>query len=475
MSGVDPPWDVFPYHRPSSALTFPRDEGWHRLLPGTTLANPSWSEMEWVYLNSHLDEVGGRGRKFVVFAAYFTQGLRFLVVRAWDRDDRYLGAWTGTTMGLLSARDDRLDVTFRHLGATDRWESVVLPGGALDPFHTRLRAEDDAHRFAVDLDLRNTKRPYEAGGIGWLPFGRRGWFGYYSLTRLAIEGRLRLSLLDGNGFENVAVRGIGWFDHQWGPFFVTPLRVPGLEEYEWMSIQLDSGDEILLTTVWDTTDETPSREAFGGAGLIRRDGTFDRLVGAHRWKRTRFWRAPSQGAIYSAGWTFEAPEWGTRLEVVPRFPDQLTPLLDALPARWFLDRASDLIDGPTNFLGGFWEGSCRVTGTFDGRPVTGVAFAELVRRYEDPDLEVEVPRNEPGLAVIAWRVRNWDAQAPLSYRFFLERPDGTVLLDRPGLDVSVTVLDDPRLPRRVPLVARIVASSVDGTLSSTRRLEIELA
>ena len=93
----------FPYHRAGSALTFPRDEGWHRLVPLLGVANPSLGEMEWVYLNAHLDEVGGLGRHFVVFAAYFTQALRFLVVRAWDAQGQPAGTWTGTAWSMAES------------------------------------------------------------------------------------------------------------------------------------------------------------------------------------------------------------------------------------------------------------------------------------------------------------------------------------------------------------------------------------
>ena len=46
----------------ADAVTFPRDEGWHRLLPGR-IANPSLSDMEWVYLNAHVQKQGGAGRR----------------------------------------------------------------------------------------------------------------------------------------------------------------------------------------------------------------------------------------------------------------------------------------------------------------------------------------------------------------------------------------------------------------------------
>jgi hypothetical protein len=465
-----PPFDQWPYHRPGSAVSFPRDEGWHRLLPGR-IANPSLSEMEWVYLNAHVDEQGGAGRRFSVFAAYFTQGLRFLVVRAFDAADRFLGEWTGTAWGLLRASPEVLDLSFRHGGGTDTW-ATPRNGNAHVPFASTLDATDDAGHFAVRLSMVNQKRPYEAGGKGYLPFGRRGAFYYYSLTRLGVKGTLELEK-PGGGRETVTVEGVGWYDHQWGPFYVTPIRNRSLEQYEWMSIQLDSGDELLLTTVWEANGATPSLPAYGGAGLIRRDGTFDKLVGAERWKRNKFWRSPEQHAVYSAGWTFDASEWNTHLSITPRYHDQLTPLVDAPPPN-LLGSMSRLFEGWANWLGEFWEGTCRVTGTFDGQPASGYAFAELVKRYEDPEFSIRLARSDPGLTVLEWRVQNPDEQVPLTYRFFLEREDGTPLVDQDGLDIPVMVLDDPTLPASEPLIARVVAKSSDGAISGTATLGVTL-
>ncbi|MEZ4219608.1 MAG: lipocalin-like domain-containing protein [Polyangiaceae bacterium] len=467
----NPPWDVWPYHRPGSAVTFPRDEGWHRLLPGR-IANPALSDMEWVYFNSHVKEQGGAGRRFIVFAAYFTQAIRFLVVRAWDAQDKYLGAWTGTAWGLLRPSAERLDFTFKHGGGTDTWKTKEV-GGAPVPFSSELHAVDDAGKFSVDLELTNKKRPYEAGGRGYLPFGRRGSFYYYSLTRLAVSGTLKLTKLDGSGMETVSIAGDGWYDHQWGPFYVTPLRNKNLEQYEWMSIQLDSGDEILLTTVWEANGETPSLPAYGGAGLIRADQTFDKLVGSQRWQRKRFWRSGKQHAVYASEWTFDAPEWGTSLVIKPRYHDQLTPLIDEPPPN-ILGTVSRLFEGWASWLGDFWEGSCSVSGTFNGQPATGVAFAELVKRYEDPQFRVELVRSEPNLTVLEWRVQNPDEQVPLKYRFFLEKEDGSPIVDEDNLEVPVMVLDDPNLPKNTPLIARVVASSIDGTLSGVSVLTLQL-
>lgn len=230
------PWRSSPYHRPGSALTFPRDEGWHRVLPGD-FTNPSLEHMEWMYLNAHVEEPVPPHRRFVVFAAYFTQHLRFLVVREFDSEDRYVRSFTGSAWGPLRASEDELHLRFEHGGGTDTWRNTGTP------FASRLDATDDAGAFRVELEMESTKEPYDAGSVGAMPFGTRGSFFYYSLTRLTVGGHLTL---DG---ERVDVQGFGWVDHQWGPFYVPPFRTAGREQYEWMSIQLESGDDLVLTTV----------------------------------------------------------------------------------------------------------------------------------------------------------------------------------------------------------------------------------
>ena len=86
----------------------------------------------------------------------------------------------------------------------------------------------------------------------------------------------------------------------------------------------------------------------------------------------------------------------------------------------------------------------------------------------------QIAKNEDGLAVLEWRVVNPDEQVPLSFRFFLEREDGSALVDRAGLDVPVMVLDDAALPRGEPLIARVIATSIDGSLSGADTVTLTL-
>ncbi len=63
---------------------------------------------------------------------------------------------------------------------------------------------------------------------------------------------------------------------------------------------------------------------------------------------------------------------------------------------------------------------------------------------------------------------------PLRYRFLLERQSGEVLMRRDGLDVSVMVVDEGAMPRGERLRARVIATSVDGTLRGEARRDVVL-
>lgn len=412
--------------------------------------------MEWMYTNIHA--VDDEGHNVVLFVAYFTQGLRLVTVRRFDACWRLLEEHTGTALGLLRAAPDRHDLDFRHGQGRDRWSAH----GEAHASH--LEATGEA--FHISLDLAPERAPYLAGDLGVLPFADRGWFYYYSVTRMRTTGTLTL------GDRVLRLQGRAWLDHQWGRFYVTPFRNPRrFEEYEWFSLQLSNGSDVILTTVWTPDGQLRNHDAFGGAGLLRADGSTGRLIGNHRLTRTGFHRDPKTGGIYSAGWRFLAPEWDCDLTITPRHPNQMTPLAATAPtgSSWApLNRLAPFAD----LLGAFWEGTCSVQGRLEGERVEGDAFAELIKRHRAPRIVLEAPelRSESGTraAVLRWRVPDRDPAVDLVFQVRITDARGRLLVRADDLEVSAFCYrTTERLVGACEVVVR--ASSRDGVLRSEAR------
>jgi predicted secreted hydrolase len=72
----------------------------------------------------------------------------------------------------------------------------------------------------------------------------RGSSAYYSATRLAATGQLRV-----RGHTR-RIAGLAWFDHQWGDFATTP----GALRWDWFACQLDDGRDLMLAQFLDPDD-----------------------------------------------------------------------------------------------------------------------------------------------------------------------------------------------------------------------------
>jgi predicted secreted hydrolase len=70
------------------------------------------------------------------------------------------------------------------------------------------------------------------------------------------------------------------------------------------------------------------------------------------------WRSPHSGASYPAGWRIELPGERSRLWLRPLVADQ------------------ELITNKSTGVA-YWEGACRVAGTFHGKSVGGFGYTEL--------------------------------------------------------------------------------------------------
>jgi predicted secreted hydrolase len=198
--------------------------------------------------------------------------------------------------------------------------------------------------MGLDLSLEATRPPTLHDGDGWIDFGAAGGSYYYSRTRMDANGTL---VLDGQPHQVV---GTAWFDHQWGDFIAV-----GGGGWDWFALGLDDGTDVTLSLVRAGDGTYPL--VYGT--LVAPDGTVRHLPAtAFTVDPTGHWTSPRTGATYPSGWRIAIPSAGLALVVTPTVLDQE---LDT--------RAT------TGVV--YWEGSQLVTGTHDGRPVTGRGYVEL--------------------------------------------------------------------------------------------------
>jgi predicted secreted hydrolase len=306
---------------PPAPIVFPRDAGPHDALT------------EWWYYTGHLSSEQGHayGFEFVIFQVR-RQGAPtgYLAHFAISDVDANRFSHQMRFMESLAADDFPLDVggwSLNHAGSTETIRAVMEPAPGGDP------------PYGVSLRLTDAKPPALHHG-GYIDYGPAGGSYYYSRTRLGVTGSI----------DSTPVSGIAWMDHQWGNFVVTAAG-----GWDWYSLQLDDGTELMLYVLRSATGETTG--VYGTRVL--RDGSVEELApGSVMAEPMGTWLSPHTGATYPSGWLLTLPD-GVRLNLEPRLQDQ---------ELWFPNAAAGTGAGSM----AYWEGAVRV-----GGDRTGQGYVEL--------------------------------------------------------------------------------------------------
>ena len=135
------------------------------------------------------------------------------------------------------------------------------------------------------------------------------------------------------------VTGLSWMDREFGSSFLEP----GQQGWDWFSLQLDDGRDLML---YQLRREDGSADPYSAGTLTARDGTTTRLAKKDfTLTPTKTWRSDVTGAGYPVAWTLEIPAQGIRLETTATFLAQ--------------EFESESIS--------YWEGAIDVSGTQSGR------------------------------------------------------------------------------------------------------------
>jgi predicted secreted hydrolase len=332
------------------AFRFPADHGPH---PGF--------RTEWWYYTGNLET--REGRRFGFQLTFFRSALTATPqarTSEWAASHAYLAhfaltdvdgkrfhsfeRWSRGALGLAGAQDEPFRVW------TESWSaSAASPAGPSGTPAMRLTAAEGG--VGIDLDLGPGKPVVLQGdrGLSQKSAGAGNASYYYSLTRMPAAGTILL------GEKSFAVSGLAWMDREWSTSSLAADQVG----WDWFALQLADGRELMLYRLRrrdGTADPASSGTLIGPRGESRPLRLSDfQLEDLDRWE------SPRSGARYPSRWRIRIPADGLDLEVRPVIPDQ---------------------ELEVSFL--YWEGAVDVTGTQQGRPVSGRGYVEMTG-YADSD------------------------------------------------------------------------------------------
>lgn len=233
----------------------------------------------------------------------------------------------------------------------DDW-TATLDGGREPGVGSRIGSRHllkaASPQAAIDLALEEGKGPviHGLGGLSQKGAQAGNASHYYSLTRMPTRGSITV---DGERFE---VIGDSWMDHEFGTSFLEP----GQRGWDWLSMQLSDGRELML---YQLRRDDGSRDPRSSGTLVETDGKTKHLdVNAFTLTPGRATFKSKNGAAYPTEWAISMPSEKLELTVT-------TPLNDQELA---LERSTGVA---------YWEGAIDVSGSSRGKAVTGAGYLEM--------------------------------------------------------------------------------------------------
>lgn len=329
------PNDLFETINGPPELAFPADHGPHRR-----------QQIEWWYFTGNL--TADNGDLFGFQLTFFRIGLTPELgerTSTWAASESYMAHFALTdasreefhsferlargAMGLAGAEASPFKVW------TESW-SVKGSADGLSPM--KLVAAEGG--VGLNLSLMPAKALVLQGDQGYSRKGKSpgNASGYVSHTRLDAKGGV---VVDG---RRLNVSGSAWMDHEWS----TSVLDKDLAGWDWFSLQLDDGRELML---YQLRQEGGSPSEFSAGAVIAVDGSKRALsLDEFSIKVVGHWTSKTTGIRYPARWLLEVPSDQIRLEVEPVLAAQELQL-------------------SVNY----WEGAVRANGTASAR-----GYVELV-------------------------------------------------------------------------------------------------
>lgn len=323
-------------------FVFPADHGSH----------PEY-RTEWWYFTGNVATAGGRhfGFELTFFRfALSPDGPEQDGESAWRANQAWMAhfAVTDTASGRFIARERLTRGALELAGAEANpvrlwvkdWAATGHAEG--DQLELHLRARDDV--IALELDLTSTVPHVAQGdrGLDTKGAGAGNASHYYSVPRLAAEGRLTV---EGETFE---VSGLAWLDREWS----TSSLDPGTEGWDWFALHLSDGGSLMF---YRLRTEAGAVSPYSGGSLVSADGTRTRLTADDvALTILEHWTSGATGIRYPVAWHLAVPKAGIEIEVRPYLEAQEVTLSVT-----------------------YWEGAVEGTGRGPNGPLKAQGYLEL--------------------------------------------------------------------------------------------------
>jgi predicted secreted hydrolase len=321
------------------------------VLPADHASHPDY-KIEWWYYTGNLDAADGR--RFGYQLTFFRIGVDPAPVNPsrWAVRDLFM-----VHLALTDVNGKRYQFADRMNRSGPGWAGASIDryrvwnedweAGLESPGVHRLSAATD--QFGVDLSVTESRPPVLHGDRGYSQKGSSAGNAshYYSFTRMATRGSV---ILDG---QRIDVTGQTWMDHEFGTSFLEKTQVG----WDWFSIQLSDGRDLMIFQLRQADGSVDPRSS---GTLVNPDGTYTpvRLETGFRLEPGRTWTSRASGGRYPVAWRVLVPGASLDLAVAAALDDQ--------------ELRTEQSTGVT-----YWEGAIDVTGSSQGRPVTGRGYLEM--------------------------------------------------------------------------------------------------
>ncbi len=351
------------------------EQGWRLAVPGWNYTFPADHgshdefQTEWWYFTGNLREAG-TGRRFGYQLTFFRQGMippaklaaQKTPVSEWRMRNLYFAHFALTDPEAKKfIFDERVSRAIFGLGfySSDQfwtqignWYARAFPPLRRDA-RPRMEESFELHAATGDVTLHlhctRAKQAIYHGrdGVSQKAAGIGRATHYYSMTRLDTTGTVTM------GKKKYVVEGLSWFDKEFGTNQLDKTQVG----WDWMSLQLDNGAEIM---VYGIREESGGWSEFSSGTYIDANGR-SRHLAKDDFVMTpvRHWTSAVSGAVYPVEWTVQIAPLGLELRV--------SAVMDACELNI---REVGSID--------YWEGPVDVRGSSpDGETVKGHGYLEM--------------------------------------------------------------------------------------------------